>query len=186
MSKLRRTNKDAGKAGRVSWPYDATSNSAYRITGEDEDIQQLWITLEITGKAKVQIDAEVYKYTFDNKQKPVKQSLDQKLVSDVEVDDDFTLSRGLEKSLKVTRKQDCNGSNGKKGVKYEFQYGDKNSDGIRAYQFHSANTGDPVYSHKNKPDARGKYCWEESTPWTSRTGVQVKDGIKMHCTFPAW
>lgn len=186
LSKLRKTSKDAGKVGRISWPYDATTNSAYRITGEDEDIQQLWITLEIIGKGKVQVDAEVYTYKFDNKQKPVKHTLDQKLVSDMAVNDEFSLSKGLKKSLRVTRKQDCKDSNGKKGVKYEFKYGDEHTDGIRAYQFLSSNEGDPVYSHKNNADAKGKYCYEESLPWTSRTGVQVKAGIKMHCAFPVW
>lgn len=182
MSKMVRTKSQLT----LRSPYDPTASTAYRVDGEDRDIYQMFVNLDITGDDEEEVAAEIQ--IWENKKY---KTLVTRAAATMNDKDSFYLQGAnipdLPRALKVERQGGCN-------PVFVFTYADPHDpkDANRWFQFKSTDLGYGPFPRGGGAKSKGNahkepYCL--SIPKTKRiqggTGTK-KYGTRLECTFPGW
>ena len=174
MTKLAQVGDRANSKGALAWPYDATQQNAYRLDGEDADIEQYHVTLEITGSDRDEVSATVFVYR-NGKQTELDRT--QTLLT-LRNGDSIGLQGDLARLLSIVKQGTGCGT-------FNFVYGNRALDGHRVWAFSSEEEGTGEWAYgKYVKGARARYCQREDIKDAS--GGRTVIGTRLLCSFPGW
>ncbi|THZ59236.1 hypothetical protein D6C86_05821 [Aureobasidium pullulans] len=158
---------DAGKAGRMGWPYDIARMNNYMVTGEDDPVEAFQVVVDVYGDERDMFAATVSKYRDTSYEEAGSVGTHELLI-----DQSITVS-GLPRDLTITRRSDSDAD------WLEFVYGDPVNE-LAGFAFNSNDAG---YSSQfdTSPDVH-RYCL--------MTDLEDNDGDvfgqQYTCWFSAW
>ncbi|CAD0026126.1 unnamed protein product [Aureobasidium pullulans] len=134
---------DAGKAGRMGWPYDIARMNNYMVTGEDDPVEAFQVVVDVYGDERDMFAATVSKYRDTSYEEAGSVGTHELLI-----DQSITVS-GLPRDLTITRRSDSDAD------WLEFVYGDPVNE-LAGFAFNSNDAG---YSSQfdTSPDVH-RYC----------------------------
>lgn len=154
-------------AGRYDRPYDTEKHNTYRLAYASADIQQYRIMMTTFGNNLDQTKVEIFRRFNRNDELLARQT--QTLL----VRNSFVVrSAHMGLPLRIERTS----------CRYEFDYGNPQTDGIRWFGFHSENAGYESYPQPKSAKPAGQYCFTSDIP----KGKPEYPGKYMECSFPAW
>lgn len=176
-------------SGRMNAEYDNTKHNTYLVDGEDNDIHQYHVVLEITGTDADQVAAKVFEYQSAHaKGKSEEKVLDTRASATMRNGQSFEMKGKLPRTLKVEKSGSGCGT-------FTFTYADPKKDGYRVFRFSSNDKGlsEHARSSPGEPLA-GHYCLPEmlpvldakGRPKTGKDKKVMRAGTKLHCSFPGW
>ncbi|PPJ59731.1 hypothetical protein CBER1_10615 [Cercospora berteroae] len=162
--------RSSGQKGKLAQPYNTGIHNTYRLAGQQADIRQFHIEVDVSGATNDQVSARVYHHF--NKQKVVQSR------AAMAHGTSFTLpaDNRMPRDLRFTRQSGgC--------ADFFFNYGNTNIDWFRSFHFKSQDTGWKPYGRFGKGD--GRYCITQSIP-DPDPNRRGKFGTRLTCSFPAW
>lgn len=171
------------------WTHERRLRHHTTHDGEDNDIHQYHVVLEITGSNADQVAAKVFEYQkVAGKERSEENVLATRSSPAMNDGDSFQIKGQLPRTLSVEKSGSGCGT-------FTFTYADPKKDGHRVFRFSSDDKGFPDHSRRQKGEPlAGHYCLPEILPVVDakgrpRTGKDkkvVRAGTKLHCSFPGW
>jgi hypothetical protein len=151
------------RAGRYNQIYDTALHNTYRLTNETDEIDQYTAVITATGSNLDQVTIDVF-HTVNKQLEDLASATGTLAVGNSLLVTGFRMAL----PLKVTRTS----------CRYEFNYGDPQTDGLRWFAFNSEDAGYEAHPLASAARPPGQYCFT--------TNLQGNTGNSIECTFPAW